>query len=328
MAKLSELFILHNSKSSGFENYEKGDIRFISNGFYNNGVVGMVAPHPRDRVFNFYGICVSAFCEATVQEPPFLPRGNGGSGLVVLEPKKQMSHDELLYYAAYINRFLKWRFSFGRMVSKNRLGQLEVKEYDGSIHPSQTIEQIMPKKPTTLPSTISINFVQMKVSNIFSITRGKGAYREDVPSGNTPLVSATGLDNGILDYVDLQPIFRAPAITVERVSGHAFVQVNDFVTVPADVSVLIPKDRKMPLSCLFFLASIINLEHWRYSFGRKLTAGRLKRMTILVPVTQEKKIDYGTTEIMLSECYGWKEIIEAFDKRAKSQVPTMENFLD
>jgi hypothetical protein len=115
MAKLSELFILHNSKSSGFESYEQGEIRFISNGFYNNGVVGLVKPRSKDRVFNFHGICASAFCEATVQEPPFLPRGNGGSGLVVLEPKKKMLHDELLYYAAYINRFSKWRFSFGRM---------------------------------------------------------------------------------------------------------------------------------------------------------------------------------------------------------------------
>jgi hypothetical protein len=327
MAKLSDLFIVRNSKSSGFESYEKGNTRFVSNGFYNNGVVGLVTPQPRDRVFSFYGICVSAFCEATVQEPPFLPRGNGGSGLVVLEPKKQMSHDELLYYAAYINRFLKWRFSFGRMVSKDRIGQLEVKEYDGSIHPSQTIEQIMPKKQSASRNAISTNFAQMKLSNIFAIVRGRGAYREDVLSGDTPLVSATSLDNGILDYVDLPPIFRAPAITVERVSGHAFVQINDFVTVPADVSVLVPKDRKMPLSCLFFLASVINLERWRYSFGRKLTAGRLKRMTILVPISQDKKIDYETTEVVSSGCYGWKEISEAFGKREKAQVATLENFL-
>jgi hypothetical protein len=318
----------HNSKSSGFKSYDQGDTRFISNGFYNNGVVGLVTPHPKDRIFNFRGICVSAFCEATVQEPPFLPRGNGGSGLLVLEPKKKMSYDELLYYAAYINKFLKWRFSFGRMVSKERLIQLEVKEYDGSVHPSKSITQIMPLIPSVSQKVVNINFVQTKLTNIFTVLKGKGAYREDVASGKTPLVSATSLDNGVLDYVDLQPIFRAPAITVERICGNSFVQTNDFVTVPADVSVLIPKDRKMPLSCLFLLASIINREAWRFSFGRKLTAGRLKRMLIAVPVDQKGKVDYETAETILDECYGWKEINEAFSKREKSNVAAIENFFD
>jgi len=51
-------------------------------------------------------------------------------------------------------------------------------------------------------------------------------------------------------------------------------------------------------------------------------------MMILIPIRQDGKIDYGTTEVMLSECYGWKEVSEAFDKRKKSKVATMENFLD
>ncbi len=170
--------------------------------------------------------------------------------------------------------------------------------------------------------------MQTSLPNVFLIAKGKGAYREDVPSGNTPLVSATSLDNGILDYVNLPPIFRAPAITVERVSGHAFVQLGDFVTVPADVSVLIPKDHNMPLSCLFLLASIINSECWRYSYGRKLTAGRLKRMLVPVPIKQDGKIDYEAIETLMNECYGWNEIKRAFDKREKSQIATMENFLD
>jgi hypothetical protein len=168
----------------------------------------------------------------------------------------------------------------------------------------------------------------MKLTNIFTVLKGKGAYREDVPSGKTPLVSATSLDNGVLDYVDLPPTFRAPAITVERICGHAFVQTNDFVTVPADVSVLIPKDHKMPLPCFFLLASIINSEGWRFSFGRKLTTGRLNRMVIPVPINQDGKVDYETAKIILSECYGWKEINEAFSKRKKSGIETMENFLD
>ncbi len=155
MVVLSDLFIVHNSKSGGFESYQQGNVRFISNGFQNNGIVGLVEPKPNDRVFNFKGICVSAFCEATVQEPPFLSRGNGGSGLIVLEPRKSMSNEELLYYAAYINETIRWRFSFGRMVSKDRIEQQNIKEQTGGISPTRTIEQLMPTKPKRKRNTHS-----------------------------------------------------------------------------------------------------------------------------------------------------------------------------
>lgn len=310
----------------GFSSYDKGDVRFISNGFYNNGVVGQVKPTPKDRVFNFLGICISAFCETTVQEPPFLPRGNGGSGLIVLEPKKQMPNDELLYYAAYINKSIRWRFSFGRMVSKTRMEKIDVKEYDGNIHPSKTINQIMPTKKPYTSSHYAINFGLVKLQNMFTVMKGKGEYREDVSSGDTPLVSATNLDNGILDYVDILPTFKSPAITVERVSGQAFVQLHDFATVPADISVLIPKDSKMPLSHLFLTATIINKERWRYSYGRKLTAGRLKRMFIPIPIDGKGETDYNLSEELLEKCYGWDTIQKAVHSKQGKQLSTLENF--
>ena len=76
---LTKLFTVEKAKSKGFENYEKGDVPFITNGIGNNGVQGFVKPNETARVFTIDAICVSAFCEATVQKAPFLPRGNGGS---------------------------------------------------------------------------------------------------------------------------------------------------------------------------------------------------------------------------------------------------------
>ena len=329
MVKINDLFILHNANSIGFKNYESGNTRFVSNGFYNNGVVGFVKPRPSDRVFHFRAICVSAFCEATVQDPPFLPRGNGGSGLIVLEPRQKMSYEEMLYYSAYINKRISWRFSFGRMVTKDRLAQLEIEEYDGTIHPSKSIEELMPAKPQkTNLAPHRISFANVKLSRMFKIVRGRGAYRNALSSGNTPLVSATSSDTGILDYVDIRPTFKAPAITVERVSGRAFVQLRDFATVPADVSVLIPKDPKIPLSLLFIVAHMINSEQWRYSYGRKLTKGRLKKMLIPIPINQEGKIDYELGNELLDCCYGWRDIVDAYSHfSAERQDKTLESFL-
>ena len=116
---------------------------------------------------------------------------------------------------------------------------------------------------------------------------------------------------------------------MERVSGRAFVQLQDFITVPADVTVLVPKDPKMPLSMLFLVTSIINSEQWQYSYGRKLTAGRLKKMQVMMPVDPTGKPNYQLSAELLNSCYGWHEIMETYiglSKRKNNR--TLECFLD
>jgi len=122
--QLTKLFMVQKAKSKGFENYEKGDIPFVTNGIGNNGVQGFVKPDETAKVFKVDAICVSAFCEATVQKAPFLPRGNGGSGLSVLTPKQKMTSDEMLFHASYINKVYGWKFSYGRMIKKDRLNSM------------------------------------------------------------------------------------------------------------------------------------------------------------------------------------------------------------
>lgn len=123
---LTTLFKVTNAKSKGFKRYKHGKIPFISNGFADNGLVGFVTPNKNDRVFNKDSICISAFCEATVQKAPFLPRGNGGSGLKVITPLNEMNFEELLFNAAYINRVYSWKFSYGRMVTSARIKEMNV----------------------------------------------------------------------------------------------------------------------------------------------------------------------------------------------------------
>ncbi len=125
------------------------------------------------------------------------------------------------------------------------------------------------------------------IDELFYPKKGKGGYIEDFEAGPTPLISATTENNGVTGFVKATPSFKAPAITVERVAGYAFVQTVDFSTVPDDITVLIPK-QKIELEKLFFIASIITNSRWRFSFGRKLTPTRLK--AIQLPIEQFSKI--------------------------------------
>ena len=130
MPDLSSLFGSHVARSHSYKSYVMGTTAFVSNGLSNNGVLGYVEPKLGDKVFEARSICVSAFCEATVQEPPFIGRGNGGSGLVILEPKEAISREGLLKIAAYINEAIRWRFSYGRMVTPDRLMHFEIPDLE------------------------------------------------------------------------------------------------------------------------------------------------------------------------------------------------------
>ena len=56
MTRLDDVFTVHTARSVAYEVHEQGPIPFISNGLSNNGVVGLVSPEPRDRVFHFSSV--------------------------------------------------------------------------------------------------------------------------------------------------------------------------------------------------------------------------------------------------------------------------------
>jgi hypothetical protein len=117
------------------------------------------------------------------------------------------------------------------------------------------------------------------IEDLFDPKKGSGEYLETLDEGKTPIVSSTTKNNGIVGFVDLEPRFKAPCISIDRVTGQAFVQLFDFVTVPDDVSVLVPKE-EMSIEKMMFVSSIINQHKWRFSYGRKLTRTRLKKIFI------------------------------------------------
>ena len=129
LVPIENIFRIKNAKSKSIELYDNGPYPFVSNGFYNKGIVKYVTPYETDRIFKGGCISLSAFCEAIVQDKPFIARGNGGSGLSILEPLFNMDIAALNSYAAYINKYVAWRFSYGRMVSIERIAKITVPNY-------------------------------------------------------------------------------------------------------------------------------------------------------------------------------------------------------
>jgi len=126
MKRIDEMFNVHRAQSEIFSLYKPGDIPYVGNGLSDNAVMGLVKPLPGDRVFEFRGVALSAFCEATVQSPPFIGCGRAGNGIIVLEPQTPMSAAQLACTASYINLAVRWRFSWYWQTTATRIARLMI----------------------------------------------------------------------------------------------------------------------------------------------------------------------------------------------------------
>lgn len=156
--KLDELFEINVAKSKGVEDYDAGNVPFITNTEINNGIVKYVEPLEDDRVFLGPAINISGLGFATLQLGSFLPKGNGGDACAVLIPIEEMELEELIYYVAIFNLEHKWRFSFGRKTTKGRLERLALvpsyANYDKSFE-SKKISEDMQMKITSFQGQIN-----------------------------------------------------------------------------------------------------------------------------------------------------------------------------
>ena len=288
MAKIKNLFNIENAKSKGYEHYEEGNIPFVTNGDYDNSIVGFVKPLEKDRVFEKASICLSSFCEATIQTPPFLPRGNGGSGLVVLVPKKEMTEEELYFYTAQIN-MMKWKFSFSRMLIGRRIQNLEIVTYkDMKIKIKEKLNELIPKEKSKQKIQENQNIKIMRVKDLCEIKK-KTAIPQNAMNlnGKIPYVTTSSMNNGVSQFADEEPNFEGKCLSVAMNGsvGEVFFQINDFIT-SGDNAVLNLKSGYNPF-LLFFIGTLIRNHKWRYNYYRKMSLDKLKNLELPIPMKRE-----------------------------------------
>lgn len=303
--QIKDLFEIKNAKSKGFSTHLEGDTPFISNGTYNNGVVGFVEPIEGERLFQD-GITVSAFGDAIVQKGKFLPRGNGGSGLTVLIPKNKMSDEELYSYAAEINA-QAWRFSYSRMVTKDRISHLPITHFETNKKVKEQIEELVPKdKPRHIPT--NHQFKWFKLTDVCSINKKSAPPQNQMSTGNTPYVTTSSKNNGVSDYVDAEPNAEAKnlSISLNGSVGEAFFQFDDFVT-SGDNAILKLHKGYNPYT-LLFIAFLIRRQRWRYNYYRKLTLSKLKKVNIPLPISSNGKIDENYIKNIFENTYGFETV--------------------
>ncbi len=293
MTTVSRLFTLKAARSAPFDDHDPGPVNFVTNGYRDNGVLGYVTPLKEDRVFNKPGICVSAFCEATVPTPPFIARGNGGSGLTILFPKSPMNLSELWAYAGYLSSRHGWKFSFGRMATKSRLEGLEVPVSPPHLLAADPLALLPPRVAPREMKRAALHFVKVPITQLFKVESGDFHSVEELPLGDIPLVSCGDQDNGIIGFCEPPPSKIYRNILTVAYNGDwplmAKFHPYDFAA-KDDVALLHPR-HPLGLASILFVQMLLNRETWRHSYGRKLYRLRLEKFELKIPMDSNERID-------------------------------------
>lgn len=286
-----------------FVDYPPGDVPFVGNGFSNNGVTGFVIPREEDKVFHFNAISVSAFCEATVQTPPFVACGRAGNGIVVLQPKTPMQVRQLAYIASYINLAVRWRFNWYRQTTAERLRKLTVPH---TVAPGIAFS-VMAALPIASPVSLSnwrMHLRPFVLGDLYEIQSGDFHNLSDLEPGSVPVVSCGHADNGVSGYYDVkEPVYRnRMTIAFNGNTLTAKFHPYEFAT-KDDVAICNPK-RNLRITTELFIQMMINRERWRYSYYRKCFADKLRRFEVSLPA-RGGELDEDTMEAVVKTAPYW-----------------------
>lgn len=127
-----------------------------------------------------------------------------------------------------------------------------------------------------------------KKDSIFNISKGKRLTKRDQSDGNIPYVSSSSLNNGIDNYIG-NGITDENCITFACYGsiGEVFYQ-NDKVWVSDNANVFYLRNKDLNPFVALFLATILRLEQYRFSYGMTGKKERLKNFQIKLPSKQGK----------------------------------------
>ncbi|MBI2355944.1 MAG: N-6 DNA methylase [Candidatus Doudnabacteria bacterium] len=120
------------------------------------------------------------------------------------------------------------------------------------------------------------------IEGVFNIANAKSSNIEDYAKGDVPFVTSTELNNGVEMFIepdDDSLIFDTPGIAISSF-GFATIQLPPFVARSHGAVIVLKPKKKMGILELAYFAAQLNLQTWRFSYGRWVTKKRLKKLEI------------------------------------------------
>ena len=237
----------------------------------------------------------SYLLSAFIQQRPFYTAQN----VAVLTPKHEMTFTEKLFYCLCLQKNRPLYSAFGREANRT-LGQIRVPRVLPESFQAIQSQRSTPVSTPILESIVELNAANWKyfrLCNLFDISGSKTTPLAELKAygiGYYPSVSTKATNNGVRGFFDFATEKGGVLAVDSAVLGYCSYQQVDF-SASDHVEKLIPRfDMNEYLG--IFLATLINREQYRYSYGRKASQARLKNARIKLPSTADGEPDWDFME--------------------------------
>lgn len=264
-------------------------IPFISRTEKNNGQPAKVKINSKRLVNpkNTISVAVGgSVMSSFLQKEPYYT----GYHILVLHPLIALTDNEMHYYCMCL-KANKYKYSYGRQANKT-LNDLLVPAINSIPNWVNTVNIKKPNKSSAINTAFELNssaWRDFKMDSLFDISGSKSFTKNQMNAkgaGKYPYVVTSSENNGIQGFYNYYTE-DGGVLTIDSATvGSCFYQHLKF-SASDHVEKLIPKF-EMNKYIALFLTTIINLERYRYGYGRKFSQTRIKQTKIKLPTNGDQ----------------------------------------
>ena len=286
-----------------------GGTRYIGRTRYNNGVTAFVDTEYLNSSKINKGGCITvamvgdSTCSTFYQDENFVASQN----ILIIRSEHINKYSSIFLSNIILKE--KYRFSYGRTISKNYFEKMKFKmpSINGKIdwhfieEYIKTIEKNVqyPNTNSVLKEKVKLDIGRWKDFELNDLFKIKGSKTtpllelEEYGKGKYPYVTTQATNNGIEGFFDFYSEDGNILTADSAVLGYCSYQPLPF-SASDHVEKLIPKF-KMSKYVAMFLVTILNLEQYRYNYGRKSSQERMEKISIKLP-SKNKMPDFEYME--------------------------------
>lgn len=316
---IGDLFSVSRPKARNKDDYIYGDVPFVASGAVNNGVMKCCKGKENEVLDAGNCLTVSPVDGSTFYQPmDFLGRGGAGSSILMLR-SDSIQPDFGQFIARAVQQTCS-KYSYGNMGNKDSINRervmLPVDDKGKPDYAYMTLystevrgrmlmryknfiaEQLSQLEYKDIPALDEKKWGHFLIPDVFSnIQRGKRLKNADHVLGIIPYVSSTANNNGVDDYVEATAGTRSFSDCISLANsgsvGTAFYEPFEFV---ASDHVTSLKHEGMSKFVYLFLTTTIERQGSNFNFNREINDARIKKMQVMLPVSDDGKPDYKYME--------------------------------
>lgn len=301
--RLGDLFDIYKGKRLTKEDMTEGETNYIGAISENNGVREKIGQEPLFQpnciTINYNGSVGEAF----YQVEPFWPSDD----VNVLYLKNHALTENIAMYIITLIKKNKYRFSYGRKWTLEKMVDSDIPipvKDDGSIdwdYIDNFINGLKNKHISTSIKKHNVDldiskFKEFQISTIFNVKKPKNTVFSDVKEGgDTNYISRTSLNNGCQAKIvgDGLKKYDGNCISIGGESASVFYQDKPFIS--GNNMTLLYNDN-MNKYVGMFIVTIMNLEKYRYSYGRAFNKEHVENTILRLPACADGEPDWAFME--------------------------------